>query len=379
MAVEIELDDEEDIIRVYTRWPDQTWALTKLGAKDFARIMATHSGISLWRLKYSTREEAMAALNTQKLTGTAICKGKVLKDLGLRFFAKKPDDGHISARCVGCNLATNYPTLCEKLDGSDCGLKLESEKSLAKTLSNKRIFVIDHPITPPGPPGPQVVTPEPPRPPAPSAAAPPEAMAPRIRPAWPQPPAIAVPSRELSALEERDLHLRTLKELHFRQISEAAALERLLPILRKYMTDETALKWLTGEHAGFTDIEFENTFSTGMPPYIKTYRFVYADGVALRGPDGIDRPQKGWPQGEQRLQKIYWSLSDIDARLAERPGDFIYPPAGISFPGAPAGWEVRFVLHKSQLMRIKERFRIEFIKTAGLISELIEKEVKRGR
>lgn len=147
MVVEIELADDEDIIRVYTRRPDEIWAFSKLRASDFARIMAQHSGISLWRLKYSTREEAMAALGTGKLTGTAVCKAKILKDLGLRFFAKNPDNGHISARCVGCNLAVNYPELCSKPDGADCGLKLDAADSVAKALSNKRIFVLDRPVT----------------------------------------------------------------------------------------------------------------------------------------------------------------------------------------------------------------------------------------
>jgi hypothetical protein len=47
--IEIELEDGEDIVRVYTRIPDQPWLFRKLVAADFARIMHAHSGISLLR------------------------------------------------------------------------------------------------------------------------------------------------------------------------------------------------------------------------------------------------------------------------------------------------------------------------------------------
>ena len=143
-AVEIELGDDEDIIRVYTRYPNEWRAFSKLLAKDFARIMASHSGISLWRLNYCTRDEAMAALKTRKRTGTAISKAKVLKGLGMGFFGSKSDDAHVSARCLGCDMNINYKKeLCQKLDGTDCGLKLEAEFSMCETLINKRIFNID--------------------------------------------------------------------------------------------------------------------------------------------------------------------------------------------------------------------------------------------
>ena len=144
--VEIQLEDDEDIIRVYTRFPDEeAWTFTKLRPKDFARIMGSHSGISLWRLRYCTRQFAMDQLKTRKLTGTAICKAKTLKDLGMRFFGSRMDDPHVSARCAGCNLNVNYQQqeLCQKSDSSDCGFKLEAQTSLCKTLSNKKMFTID--------------------------------------------------------------------------------------------------------------------------------------------------------------------------------------------------------------------------------------------
>lgn len=147
-SIEIDLADDEDIIRVYTRRPDEPWSFKKLRPSDFARIMASHSGISLWRLKYTTREHAMAQLATPKLTGTAICKAKVLKGLGLRFFGKSPQDPHLSTRCPGCDLNINYEQkeICKTLDGSRCTFELHAENSLCATLLKNRIFTIDLPI-----------------------------------------------------------------------------------------------------------------------------------------------------------------------------------------------------------------------------------------
>lgn len=147
-TIEVDLADEEDLIRVYTRRPDEPWSFKKLRSSDFARIMASHSGISLWRLKHITREEAMARLGTAKLTGTAICKVGTLKELGLRFFGKSQDDAHVSARCPGCDLSTNYEQnqLCAKLDGSRCGFELHAENSICATLLKNGIFSIDLPI-----------------------------------------------------------------------------------------------------------------------------------------------------------------------------------------------------------------------------------------
>ena len=147
-SIEINLDDDEDIIRVYTRRPDEPWSFKKLRSSDFARIMASHSGISLWRLKYTTREHSMAQLGTPRLTGTAICKAKVLKDLGLRFFGKSQQDPHVSTRCPGCDLNVNYEQreICQSLDGSGCAFELHSEKSLCAMLLKNRIFTIDLPI-----------------------------------------------------------------------------------------------------------------------------------------------------------------------------------------------------------------------------------------
>lgn len=146
--IEIDLADDEDVIRVYTRRPDEPWSFTKLRPSDFARIMASHSGISLWRLKYTTREYAMARLGTPKLTGTAICKAKVLKSLGMRFFGKSLQDPHVSTRCPGCDLNTNYEQeeLCEKLDGSRCAFEMHAENSMCATLLRNRIFTVDLPI-----------------------------------------------------------------------------------------------------------------------------------------------------------------------------------------------------------------------------------------
>ncbi len=120
---------------------------------DFARDMVRHSGISLWRLKYcgeTPHEYAMSRVptNPNKRKGTAICKGKILKDLGLKFFAHSETHAHISARCGGCNLQVDYDKgLCQILDGSACGFDIKAKGvSLSKTLSNKKIFTVSFSI-----------------------------------------------------------------------------------------------------------------------------------------------------------------------------------------------------------------------------------------
>lgn len=149
-ATEIGLADDEDLVRVYTRRPDEPWSFRKLRSSDFARIMASHSGISLWRLKHITSEDAMARLGTAKLTGTAVCKAGALKALGVRFFGKSADDAHVSTRCAGCDLNTNYEQreLCAKLDGSRCGFELHAEDSMCATLLKNGIFTIVIPVKP---------------------------------------------------------------------------------------------------------------------------------------------------------------------------------------------------------------------------------------
>jgi len=144
-AVEIDVGDDEDLIRIYTRYPNQIKIFEKLLPQDFCRNMHAHSGISLWRLKYISHEEAMKGMNAgDKLKGTAITKAKVLKDLGFRFFGKSSDDPHLSVRCPACNLNVNYgKELCETKDKADCSFNLYAAYSFAKTLSQKDIFQIE--------------------------------------------------------------------------------------------------------------------------------------------------------------------------------------------------------------------------------------------
>lgn len=146
--IEIDLEDDEDIVRVYTRIPEQPWLFRKLVATDFARIMHAHSGISLLRLKYLSRQQARNWFDTPKLKGLAICKAKALKDLGLRFMAKSAEDPHVSTRCPPCNLNVDYNKLCQTNDKTDCMLDLEAAVSLSKFLS-KSVFVVDTPVDAP--------------------------------------------------------------------------------------------------------------------------------------------------------------------------------------------------------------------------------------
>lgn len=111
-VIEIELEDDEDIVRVYTRIPEQTWLFGKLVAADFARIMHRHSGISLLRLKYLTRQEARNWFETPKLKGLAICKAIALKDLGLVLHGQWY--GYQDGTLLGCLLVFNDLYGCSK-------------------------------------------------------------------------------------------------------------------------------------------------------------------------------------------------------------------------------------------------------------------------
>ncbi len=146
MDIEIQLANDEEIVRVYTRTAEQGFLFRKLVRSDFARNMNVHSGISLLRLgnKYLTRKQALNWFRTKKLKGLAISKAQILKELGCRFFAKSADDPHVSMRCPPCNLEVEYSKLCKSTDGKACMLDLQMKDSLSKTLS--KVFMVDTPI-----------------------------------------------------------------------------------------------------------------------------------------------------------------------------------------------------------------------------------------
>lgn len=148
-AFEINVGDDEDLIRIYTRYPNETRIFGKLLPRDFCRIMHSHSGISLWRLKYITHEVAMDRMSAgEKLKGTALTKASALKGLGFRFFANSEDDPHLSVRCPSCNLNVNYKEeLCQTTDGKDCSFNLYAEYSFAKVLTKNNIFKIERAIS----------------------------------------------------------------------------------------------------------------------------------------------------------------------------------------------------------------------------------------
>jgi hypothetical protein len=140
----INLDADEMLVRVFTRNPERPWFFSKLHASDFARVMTAYSGISLLRLKFLTRLEALNWFESKKLKGLAICEAKSLQSLGLRFIAKSTTDPHVSVRCPPCNMSADYPTLCSTTTGSECHFDLHSPMSLSKILSQS--FKIDTPI-----------------------------------------------------------------------------------------------------------------------------------------------------------------------------------------------------------------------------------------
>lgn len=143
MAVtRIALAPDEDIIRVFLRWPNESWGFAKLRKKDFARQMGNHSGMSMLRLKYlDDRQEALDWFESEKLKGLAICKAKALIDLGLHFMASSETDKHISVRCPPCNLEVNYPTLCKSASGDQCLIDLEAANTLSTQLY--KLFQVD--------------------------------------------------------------------------------------------------------------------------------------------------------------------------------------------------------------------------------------------
>jgi len=143
MVKEIDLDDDEDLIRVYARYQKQKSTHSEVVVKDFARSMERHSGISVWRLSLRTRTDAINALQVpkNKVKGTLIAKAGLLKKLGIRF-VDSPGNGHIAARCNNCNMETSRDKLCQPVDGKECGLYLEAKESLCVTLS-QNCFEID--------------------------------------------------------------------------------------------------------------------------------------------------------------------------------------------------------------------------------------------
>ncbi len=131
MLVEIALDDDEDIIRAYKRWPKKAKVLPQ--QSDFQRVMAKGNGISIWRLKLCSRQDAMDAYGVapEMLKGTVIIKAKLLKDLGMRFAGQSQTTAHIAARCVGCDMNMSRDVRCKPIDNTgECGLSADAVMSL---------------------------------------------------------------------------------------------------------------------------------------------------------------------------------------------------------------------------------------------------------
>lgn len=144
--LQVEIADDVEIIRVFTRKDSQSWGLDKLNQADFARVMANHSGLSMWR--NLSDEEAMRRLPTDKRKGAARIKAKALKDMGLAFFAQTKTAEHLSVRCVGCNFAVDYSKgLCKQKNDSPCGFDIvESPSPTSKILAKRNFFTITTPI-----------------------------------------------------------------------------------------------------------------------------------------------------------------------------------------------------------------------------------------
>lgn len=145
---QIQIGDDEDIVRIFLRFPSQQGSFRTLLPNDFTRKMDLQSGISLLRVGtgFLTRDQAMAWIKGSKPRGLASCKGKVLKSLGLKFVASSASDPHLSTRCAGCDLnpAQGQAPLCTRTDGQACDFKMAAANSLPIILSY--IFTIHTPI-----------------------------------------------------------------------------------------------------------------------------------------------------------------------------------------------------------------------------------------
>jgi hypothetical protein len=139
---EISLQDGEIIARVFFRYPSEARKFSELRPKDFARQMRNHSGISLLRLKYLSKRQALDWVPTNKLKGLATCESNRLAQLGLVFLGTSAEDPHVSARCSPCDLCANYPVLCRPMEAS-CSLDIETTPNLSEILS--KMFLVDIP------------------------------------------------------------------------------------------------------------------------------------------------------------------------------------------------------------------------------------------
>ena len=143
--IEVTPDPDEIIVRVFFRYDNEKDILFKLVGRNFARQMRNHSGISMLRLKYLSRQQAINWVPTaRKLKGLAVCSAGRLLAMGFKFVASSTADPHLSARCPPCNMCVNYQELCTTTGGDECTLDLYSEGILCPILAE--LFTIDTPI-----------------------------------------------------------------------------------------------------------------------------------------------------------------------------------------------------------------------------------------
>jgi hypothetical protein len=142
---EISLEEDEVIARVFFRYPSEAGKFTLLRARDFARQMGNHSGISLLRLKYVSKQQVLGWVKSKKLKGLAVCEGRRLIQLGLRFMAGAADAPHVSTRCSPCDLCVTYPQLCKASPIGSCLLDIEVTPALPEILSKE--FRVDLPAS----------------------------------------------------------------------------------------------------------------------------------------------------------------------------------------------------------------------------------------
>lgn len=141
---EIALEDDEIIARVYFRYPNEREMFGQLRSTDFARNMRKHSGISLLRMKYLSRQQAIDWVPSNKHKGLAVCEVRRLKQYALKFMAPAADHAHVSTRCSPCNLCVSYPEICRTENERDCQFDIELTPTLSVALCAE--FQVDVPV-----------------------------------------------------------------------------------------------------------------------------------------------------------------------------------------------------------------------------------------
>lgn len=140
-----------------------------------------------------------------------------------------------------------------------------------------------------------------------------------------------------------------VRMLFLREISNSLAAQKLLMLLGDRLAKEDRA-WLEKELIGYPVVN--DTLESSR---VRKYRLVYINRTALLIDDNAHEVSlKG---STNRLFWISWSLSDIEEKLLQSSDDEILIPFTLPGFDAPRGSKTVYLVHRSQLERICERFR----------------------